>query len=132
MSLGLKMRLRLKQNCGSKLQMSLRLKLRRPEDQGGERERFRALLQSEAYRRHRDGHLETGKYADFMARTEDDGVVDKVLADCKGGDAYKANGFSFNWDDIIAWIDEHWFDILKLVLTIAILFLEPKPEKGKE
>ncbi len=128
--MGLKMRLRLKPSCGIK--MSLRLKLRQPEGKDGERERFRALLQSEAYRRNRDGNLSTGEYADFMARTEQDHVVDKVLADCKGGDAYKANGFSFNWDDIIEWIDAHWFEILKLVLTVAILFLEPKPESDKE
>ncbi len=112
--------------------MALRLKLRQPEGKDGERERFRALLQSEAYRRHRDQGLSTADYTKFLTSTEDDRTVDKVLAECKGGDAYKANGFSFNWDDIIAWIDAHWFEILKLVLTVAILFLEPKPESNQE
>lgn len=111
----------------------IRIKLKTPAGKDGEHERFRALLQSEAYRRNRDGVMTTGDYADFMARTEDDRVVTKVLSECKSEtNMCHANGFSFTWDDIIAWIDEHWFEILKIILTVAILFLEPQPEPGKE
>lgn len=101
----------------------------KPLGKENERERFRALLQSEGHRRHRAGELSTPDYAKFMTQTEEDHVVDTVLTDCKGD--VHSNGFQFSWDDIIAWIDEHWFEILKAVLTVAILFLEPKPEKGQ-
>ncbi len=112
-------------NSGS----NMRLKLKSPLGKEGEHERFRALLQSEAYRRHRDQGLSTADYTRFMTGTEDDDVVASALAKCKDStDKSMSNGFSFSWDDIIAWIDDHWFEILKLVLTVAILFLEPKPE----
>jgi len=111
----------------------IRLKLKAPPGKDGEIERFRALMQSEAYRRHRDQGLSTADYTRFMTSTEDDRCVEDVLYECKK-DTNKcfSNGYSFSWDDIISWIDEHWFEILKIVLTVAILFLEPKPEPGKE
>jgi hypothetical protein len=105
-----------------------RLKLNKPFGRGAERERFRALLQSEGYRRHRDGELSAREFTQFMISTESNRVISDVLRQCKD-DTNKSlsNGYAFSWDDIIKWIDDHWFDILKLVLTVAILFLEPKP-----
>jgi hypothetical protein len=102
----------------------------KPSGRSGERERFRALLQSEGYRRNRDGELSNKDYAKFVTSTENNAVVDTVLKECKG-DACK-NGYAFSWDDIIQWISDHWWDILKIVLTVALLFLEPKPEDGDE
>jgi len=110
--------------------MSLRFKFTKPVGKKNERERFRALLQSEGYRRNRDGELSTSDYTRFMTSTENDSTVDKVLARCKDSQNF-SNGYAFTWDDIIQWISDHWFDILKIVLMIALIFLEPKPEPGK-
>jgi hypothetical protein len=111
--------------------MALRLKFSKPCGRENERERFRALLQSEGYRRHRDGELSTADYTRFVTGTESNRVVDDVLSQCKDNKC-ALNGYAFSWDDIIAWIDAHWFEILKVILTVAILFLEPKPSEGEK
>lgn len=110
-----------------------RVKFKKPYGREAERERFRAVLQSEAYRRNRDGEMSTHDYVEFMTGTEEDKVIDDVMYEVQH-DTNKCfqNGYSFSWDDVIQWVSDHWLDILKIVLSVAILFLEPKPEDSDE
>lgn len=106
------------------------MKFRRPRGQQNKIERLRAITQFEFYHRFRDGQLSGEDYVRAMTATEDDRVMQRVLRDVSSD--HTLNGYQLNWDDIITWISEHWWDILKIVLSIALLFAEEEPDGTPE
>ena len=105
------------------------MNFRRPRGSKSQIERLRALTQYEFYHRFRDGQLSESDYFRAMTATEDDRVMRKVLR-ASSGPSSKLNGQQLNWEDIITWIAENWQEILKIVLSIALLFADEELQDG--
>jgi hypothetical protein len=90
----------------------------------GERDRFRAIFQAEITEQHAAGKISEADYSKVFAASDKDRVIDRVIREAEKPTPDSAFSYSLNWDDIVQWVKDHWWDILKFVLTIALLFLD--------
>lgn len=87
----------------------------------GDVDRFRAIFQKEITDQYHAGKIEKEDYDVAMRRSERNRVVHEMINEAnRHGD--------FNWVRVVDWVKEHWWDILKIALTLAILFLDGEEE----
>lgn len=99
----------------------------------------RGIIQRNRYRRHvqrmlreklESGELNSADYDKASRAILKNSTVEKLIAESRGSgqDGSNLKG-AFSWVGIWEWIQENWLEILKLVITIAIMFAEDENEK---
>lgn len=94
-------------------------------------ERLRALTQFEFYHRYRQGEINQSEYFQALTALEEDRTVRHIQRKMMEQN-YHLNGVAWDWDSVVEWLQENWLSILKMVLTIVLLFAEESPENGEQ
>jgi|SRR3972149_506053 len=88
---------------------------------GGHRRKYWHRLRQELMRRRDEGKVSEEEYGQAFDAMENPRTAQRVIL--RSQDELG----EIDWDGIVQWIKDHWLDILKIILTICLLFLEPKP-----
>jgi len=81
-----------------------------------ERDRFRAIFQKKLTDEFSAGRIEQEAYGRAMQSSNKDWVIRRCIREQR-----EKYGFEFDWSNIVAWISEHWLEILKFVLMLLPL-----------
>src|SRR4030042_6111200 len=95
---------------------------------------FKVLYRRAARESFRDGKLTQDQYDQIMQvlrhpirqRLNGTGRVN-ILAKVEEYTRDNLPKTGINWEAILQWLKDHWFDILKLILSLIVL-LEPPPQ----
>ena len=102
----------------------------RPGSDGAARIRYRAIFQAELSERAELGQITTEDYSKALQASERDRVVDKLITESENPEADSGFVGEFSWENIVQWVNDNWVQILRLVLTIFLLFLDGNPDDG--
>lgn len=91
---------------------------------------YRRNLQRMLREKHEAGEINQADFDKAMRACLKNSTVEKLIAESSGcgKDGSNLKG-DFSWASIWEWIQENWVEILKLVITIAIMFAEDEDEK---
>lgn len=94
------------------------------------RQKYRWHLQQILREKHGAGEIASIDYTKAMRASERNSVIEHCIAESRksGTDGSNLVG-EFSWAGIWEWIKENWFEILKVIITIAILFADTQEEK---
>lgn len=96
---------------------------RRNRQLSGQRDRFRAILQFEIFRRHESGEINSYEIEKALAASDSDRVITKIM---RRYERDSKNGvLAADWNSIVAWFQEHWGDILQAILALVMVFMDP-------
>lgn len=95
-----------------------------------QRERYRRHLRRMLREKHESGEIATPDYERAMRASLKNSTIEKVIAESRQPtmDGSNLKG-DFSWTGIWDWICENWFEILKIVITVAILFADDDSER---
>ena len=82
---------------------------------------FRMIVMRRLRTARRRGELTDTQYEGAMSALRDNGTASRMMVDSGIREG-------FDWNSIWTYIRENWVEILKVVLTIAVLFLENGPQ----
>ena len=95
------------------------------------REKMRFHLQQMLRERRGSGEITPEDYAKGMKASQRNSTIEKLIAESQKSGSTESNLVGeFSWAGIWEWIQENWFEILKIVITIAILFADTQEEKA--
>lgn len=94
------------------------------------RDRYRRHLRRMLREKHESGEINTIDFDKAMRASLKNSTIEKVIAESNrsGMDGSNLKG-EFSWASIWEWIQENWLEILKIVITVAIMFADDDSEK---
>jgi len=95
------------------------------------RGRYRRHLQRMLREKHDSGEIADVDFDRAMRASLKNSTIEKVIAESQhsGTDGSNLKG-EFSWTSIWEWICDNWLEILKVVITIAIMFADDDSERG--
>ena len=95
------------------------------------RERYRRHLRRMLREKHESGEISDVDYEKAMRASLKNSTIEKVIAEStrSGMDGSNLKG-EFSWASIWEWICDNWLEILKIVITVAIMFADDDSERG--
>jgi hypothetical protein len=84
------------------------------------RQRFTRAMKRQAARAKASGEMGEEKYKEVMLACADHRVMQKAIEEIEGSpDMYGG----FDWAKIGQWLKDNWKEILKLVISLVVMFL---------
>ncbi len=94
------------------------------------RDKMRFHFQQMLRERRGTGEISPEDYDKGMTASHRNSTIEHLIAESqKSGSEESVLRGEFSWSGIWEWIQENWFEILKIVITIAILFADTPEEK---
>ena len=94
------------------------------------REKYRSNLQRMLRERRGMGLITSQDYEKGMRASKRNSVIEHCISESKkSGSPDSPLVGEFDWAGIWEWIKENWWEILKIVITIAIMFADTQEEK---
>ena len=94
------------------------------------REKMRSNFQRMLRERRGSGELTVEDYNKGMRASLRNSTIEHLISESqKSGSPDSPLKGEFDWAGIWEWIKENWWEILKIVLTIAIMFADTQEEK---
>ncbi len=89
----------------------------------GQRDRFRAILQYELFRRHTAGKISDYELEKSLAASNSNRFIHKIMLRY---DSTADTGLTIDadWDSIIGWFQEHWDEILQIIMALVMVFMD--------
>ena len=99
---------------------------RRSKQLSGQRDRFRAILQFELFRRHESGQISEFELEKSLAASNSDRVIHKIMNKYD-----RAGVLTADWDSIIAWFQENWDNVLQAILALVMVFMDSEDDRDR-
>ena len=95
----------------------------------GQRARFRAIFQFELFRRHKDGEISDYELEKALAASDSDRVINKIMRqfDATG----EAGAITADWDSIITWFRDKWPQILQIIMSLVMVFMDSEDDRDR-
>ena len=95
------------------------------------REKMRFHFQQMLRERRGQGEISPEDYSKGMMASKRNSTIEHLISESqKSGSEDSVLRGEFSWSGIWEWIQENWFEILKIVITIAILFADTPEESA--
>jgi len=94
------------------------------------RDKYRKHLQRMLGEQHEAGEISDFDYQRAWKASLKNSTIESVIAESRKSGTTDSNlKGEFSWEGIWQWLKDNWWEILKLVLTIAIMFADTEEEK---
>ena len=95
----------------------------------GQRDRFRAILQFELFRRYEGGAISEYNLEKSLAASNSDRFINKIMR------RYDRTGptdvLGADWDSIIAWFQENWPQLLQMMMSLVMIFMDSEDDRDR-
>ena len=105
--------------------------LRRSRLLSGQRDRFRAILQFELFRRHTDGEISEYELEKALSASNSNRVIHRIMRQYDRTATTGSLSLGADWDSIIAWFKENWSEILQKIMALVMIFMDSEDENDR-